>query len=676
MLAGDIPVIDVGGNGVDTLKLDELEVESVANGTNSVIIVVDAHDVIIAGGWTLEGTRDQDGFSFTVYKKGNSEVLVTLTNELASFYDRDFGDAPDGRAGSSAGDYRTTSEDQGPSHIVVDNLFLGLTVDTEGDGVPDSEALGDDSLLPSNDEDGLTSFENLGIGFTPTATLIATNDTISSATLYGWIDFNGDGVFAITERASAEVAAGSVLATATLLFPAIPGDAVAATFARFRFSTDSAAASPFGPADDGEVEDHFIRIDDGNEGPRGDSVGVHRRNLIYQDTSPDFKWNGLSGGDTVAQFGIEGDVLITGDWNGNGYDDVGVHRGNVFYLDMNGSRRWDDGDVAYRFGNPGDTPIVGDWDGDGASEIGVHRDNFFYKDVNGNGKWDSADRAMMFGTPTDTPLVGDWDGDGISQIGVHRGNQFYLDLDNDGSYTEADVQRQFGIEGDTPLIGDWNGDGADDLGIHRAHEFFLDTNGDGAWSGVTGGDRVFSFGAVGDAPVSGNWEPAEALVANGRPVALPATDKTAADKEVAKLAQHDLSTIKAAAIDVLASVGLSAPQVAALRSVQVRVGDLAGDRLGLASGNFIVMDVDAAGHGWFVDPTPQANEEFRLSASSLTAAGDSAAQGQMDLLTVMIHELQHVLGLDDDFSDRGSNHVMNGWLRAGVRRLPSASDLS
>ena len=49
--------------------------------------------------------------------------------------------------------------------------------------------------------------------------------------------------------------------------------------------------------------------------------------------------------------------------------------------------------------------------------------------------------------------------------------------------------------------------------------------------------------------------------------------------------------------------------------------------------------------------------------------GDSAAAGQMDLLSVVLHELGHVLGLEDDYWDINVDHVMNGWLEAGMRRV-------
>lgn len=40
----------------------------------------------------------------------------------------------------------------------------------------------------------------------------------------------------------------------------------------------------------------------------------------------------------------------------------------------------------------------------------------------------------------------------------------------------------------------------------------------------------------------------------------------------------------------------------------------------------------------------------------------------MDLLTAVMHELGHVLGFDDDYSNPDSNDLMNGWLEEGKRR--------
>ena len=107
-----------------------------------------------------------------------------------------------------------------------------------------------------------------------------------------------------------------------------------------------------------------------------------------------------------------------------------------------------------------------------------------------------------------------------------------------------------------------------------------------------------------------------------------------------------------------------------LSELDFQIGDLDGLLLGQTAGGTIWLDVDAAGHGWFVDATPEANEEFAPQASGgLSADASGPAAERMDLLTAVMHELGHVLGLGDLDNDILSNDVMNGWLPVGVRRM-------
>ena len=63
----------------------------------------------------------------------------------------------------------------------------------------------------------------------------------------------------------------------------------------------------------------------------------------------------------------------------------------------------------------------------------------------------------------------------------------------------------------------------------------------------------------------------------------------------------------------------------------------------------MLIDLDAAGWGWFVDDTPFNDVEFGLSLSEVEkmALETSPAFGRMDLLTVVTHEMGHVLGFED-----------------------------
>ena len=76
------------------------------------------------------------------------------------------------------------------------------------------------------------------------------------------------------------------------------------------------------------------------------------------------------------------------------------------------------------------------------------------------------------------------------------------------------------------------------------------------------------------------------------------------------------------------------------------IADLDGLLLGQMAGGTLYIDSDAAGNGWFVDSTPDANEEFTATDGSWVAGEDSDAFGKIDLLTAINHELGHYFGLD------------------------------
>jgi hypothetical protein len=153
--------------------------------------------------------------------------------------------------------------------------------------------------------------------------------------------------------------------------------------------------------------------------------------------------------------------------------------------------------------------------------------------------------------------------------------------------------------------------------------------------------------------------------------------------------------------------------------VHLRVESLPGTQLGyaeihrlqgdgLASEVSIVLDDDAAGHGWFIDSTPMGNEEFTIDDSGRWLAQNESAKGRFDALTVITHELGHLLGFTNSFEgfqsrieldDRGrpfvevgenplwldptyseldkrrhSELLMSSTLLPGIRKLPSTME--
>jgi autotransporter-associated beta strand protein len=130
------------------------------------------------------------------------------------------------------------------------------------------------------------------------------------------------------------------------------------------------------------------------------------------------------------------------------------------------------------------------------------------------------------------------------------------------------------------------------------------------------------------------------------------------------LTEAELASIVAEAIARWGRQGISATQIAVLRSVQVVIADLPAQQLGERAGNAIAFDTNGAGWGWFVDATPGRDEEF-LGRGPVLRAIDRSAVDRMDLLSVVEHELGHVLGYDDMAV---ASDVMGAALSAGTRR--------
>ena len=87
--------------------------------------------------------------------------------------------------------------------------------------------------------------------------------------------------------------------------------------------------------------------------------------------------------------------------------------------------------------------------------------------------------------------------------------------------------------------------------------------------------------------------------------------------------------------------------VSALGNIQVSVVNLPGTELSESCSvvDTIYLDTNAQGWGWLIDPTPGQDNEFPVQvAKTEERATTGPAAGEMDLLTVIMHEMGHFLG--------------------------------
>ena len=459
--------------------------------------------------------RDGDGDGSRYIDMGSFELIEPS---------KDHGDAPDSGAGTGSGNYNTTASDNGPRHTIVPGLHIGANVDADSSLLQNNAANADDveGALP-DDEDGVTNPAAdlvLTVGAQPTVNLRATNTTGAAATLYGWIDYNANGVFDnAMERASVAVPNGTNNGIFTLVFPAVPSGFTGTTFARFRLGTDPAAANPIGPAANGEVEDHRTTI----VRPTEPIPNSSKTKLLMSGTNgvPNIPLSGYFA-HSVANIGdLDGDGttdLAVGDtWDDTGGGNAGAFY--IFFMNPNGTVRNSQKIASNTGGGPplnrldsfGRTVTsLGDLDGDGVPDLAVGTANY-------NGRFPGGVYVLFMnrsGTVKNYQLIasgvgggpnlglsdqfgysvvslGDLDGDGVSDMAAGAvsdglGAIYVLFMNPNGTAKSFQkiapnigagpaVARDDGFGRELASLGDINGDGVTDLAMGSPGD---DTGGD------------------------------------------------------------------------------------------------------------------------------------------------------------------------------------------------------
>ena len=190
------------------------------------------------------------------------------------------------------------------------------------------------------------------------------------------------------------------------------------------------------------------------------------------------------GATSTFRYGVNGDLPVMGDWNGDGHDTVGVVRTTAgpggtmtykWYLRNSnssgpasitpfvfGTKRFVSGDQL------GSIPVVGDWNGDGVDTVGVVQyDPDPNAPLTGPIRWllrnsntaGPPNIVITYSRGRDRPVVGDWNGDGIDSVGVVRGQTWLLRNSNTSGNAQITFTYGSARYFELPVVGDWDGNG-------------------------------------------------------------------------------------------------------------------------------------------------------------------------------------------------------------------------
>jgi hypothetical protein len=143
------------------------------------------------------------------------------------------------------------------------------------------------------------------------------------------------------------------------------------------------------------------------------------------------------------------------------------------------------------------------------------------------------------------------------------------------------------------------------------------------------------------------------------------------------LSDDQLKSVMNEAIQIWEEAGLSKEKVEWLRNSHFYIDGLAKGNLGNSVIGAFAISPNADGNGWYIGTDKDSYAQFNhiLSSGRMLTSPSKIAAGRMDLLTCILHEMGHILGLKDLNKKSDRNNIMYGKLPVGERRLPTKEDV-
>jgi hypothetical protein len=224
--------------------------------------------------------------------------------------------------------------------------------------------------------------------------------------------------------------------------------------------------------------------------PRADFDGDNRTDLsVFRPSDGNWYLQRSTAGFGAINWGLSSDVLIPGDYDGDGKADTAVRRGADWLILRSSNNTFS----SVNWGLATDTPVAGDYDGDGKTDQSVFRASSGTWFIN---KSSGGTQFTPWGQNGDVPLAGDFDGDGKTDLTVFRAGQWLINKSTGGNSFI-----NWGLASDLLVPADYDGDNKDDLAVFRPSN--------GTWYALksSDGNPVFiPFGQNGDVPVPGDYD--------------------------------------------------------------------------------------------------------------------------------------------------------------------------